>query len=123
MVRERNRLAGIVESRRGRELGTSLAERVELEMGDVTINRSASKSICKGERKQSNQKVNVEIEVNPRNEKHVDLHIFTKRKFEPLPVSNNQISLKLFAPPTLFSIERMARMRVRQASLHCCSFV
>lgn len=32
----------------GRELGTSLAERVELEMGDVTINRSASKSICKG---------------------------------------------------------------------------
>ena len=48
MVRERNRLAGIVESRRGRELGTSLAERVELEMGDVTINRSASKSICKG---------------------------------------------------------------------------
>ena len=32
----------------GGELGRSLAERVELEMGDVTINRSASKSICKG---------------------------------------------------------------------------
>ena len=56
--------------------------------------------------------MNFEIEVKPRNKKHVDLLVFTKRKFEPLPVSNNQISLKLFAPLTSFSIERMTRMRV-----------
>ena len=80
LVRERNRLEGIIESRQGRkEKNQGGVQPSRVGDGDATINRSASKSISKGERKQSNQKVNVEIEVNPRNDKHVDLHILQEK--------------------------------------------
>ena len=38
--------------------------------------------------------MNVDIDVKLRNEKHVDLYVFTKINFETLPASNNQISFK-----------------------------
>ena len=56
--------------------------------------------------------MNGEIDFKPRNEKHVDLYIFTKINFETLPASNNQISFKFLAPLASFS----ERMLVLQAS-------
>ena len=69
---------------------------------------SVDKSTSKEKESKVIKKVNVEIEVNPGKEKHVDLYLQRRVSFETLAATNNQILFKFLAPLTSFLIRECA---------------